>query len=395
MRKVYIAGFGQTDRGRHPEKDWRRYIFEAYSELKQNAFEDPTNEIGHVWLALYPATACYQFTASHPTVDVLGLASKCGCTSSEKACTSSHDALHGAFLGVASGLYDCALVVGSGKYCDSLNGGFAALAESNFILAQMGILDGLDRAREGGGEDYLRTYVGDDDMYGLYYSWMYYAVRQPKGMVHKQPIKSREEYDRIPYDTFPFRFGAAGSRFADGGSAILLASEEAAKRYTKTPVEIAGIASVDDSMVHTHRIQYHPWEGGVVPAVKGAWDKAFKMARVRPADLDVFQPHDNSPMKSWKHMEMLGHPDIPLGQGPKWYTSGESLPGGRLPAATAGQCRGGYVEACVSIDQMIENVLQLTGRAGGRQVPIKNGIAAGIISTIRVGVHVLRVQEVR
>lgn len=391
MRKVYVAGMGQTKRGRHPEKDWRRYIFEAYSQLKESCLVDPTNDIGHVWLGLYPATAAYQFTASHPTLDVLGLASKCGCTSVEKSCTTGHDALHGAFVSVASGMYDCVLVAGAGKYCDSLTGGFASLAESGFLLAQLGILGSMDRAKEGGGEEYLRQYVTDDDMYGLYYTWMYYAIRHPNSMVYHQPIRTRAEYDKLPYDVYPFKFGAAGSRFADGGSVILLASKEAARRYTDTPVEVAGISSIDDAMLATHRREYHPWEGGIVPAVDLAWKRAFQMAKVGPTDLDVFQPHDNSPMKSWKHVEMLGHPKIKVGQGPKWYTSGEALPNGTLPTATAGQCRGGYVEACVSIDQMIENVLQITNRAGERQVPIKHGVAAAIISTIRVGVHILKV----
>jgi len=288
MRKVFIVGMGQTKRGRFPEKDWRRLVFEAYDDAMKGCSVDP-NDIGHIWLALYPATASYQFTASHPTVDVLGMGSRVGCTTVEKACTTSGDALHGAFLSVASGVYDCVLVVGAGKYCDALTGGFAALAESNFVLAQLGILGGLDRGR-GGGERYIRRYVTEEDIYHLYYTWMYYATRHPRSMIYHQPIKTQEEYSKLPYDVYPFKFGAAGARFADGGSAILLASQELAKKYTDTPVELAAVASIDDAMLHTQSVQYNPEEEGVVPAVAETWRRVFEMAQVKATDLDVFNP---------------------------------------------------------------------------------------------------------
>ena len=388
-RKVYIVGMGQTKRGFFPDQDWRALLFDAYSEAIQECKLDP-KEIGHVWFGFYPATASHQFTASHSVVDALGLSTQVGCTVVEKACSSGGDAIHGGFVNIASGMDEVVLVAAAGKTADCLTGGFSALADENFMLAQVGIPAGLDRAVEGGGEAYLRRHVTEDDIYGLYYTWHWYATRHPNSMIYRQTFRTREEYDKIPYDVYPFRFGTAGSRFADGASAVLLASEEIARRVTGKPVELAAVVTLDDAQLPSARSQYNPWKGGLVPMVVSAWEKAYEMARVGPTDFDLFQPHDNSPMKAWKHLEHIGHPEIKVGQAPGWYREGNALPGGKLPSATAGICRGGYVEACNPIDQLIENVRQLNGQAGERQVSIRKGVAAGITSTLRTIVHIVK-----
>lgn len=394
-RKVYVLGVGQTQRGYFPEKDWRQQCVEAAFEAVDNSDLD-LRDMEHIWFAHYPSTTDMQYVAAQMLVDALNVSVQCGCTVVEKACSSSGDAIHNAFLGIGSGVYDAVLVLGSQKHADSMFGSSASLAESghNPLTSQQGIIEGLEGGREGM-QDYIRNFVREEHIYELYHTWYWYASKRPKGVSYGKSYHTKEAYFKLPYDNYPFRFGTGGSRYADGGSAAVLVCEEIAKKHKEcVPIEIVASVGKDECLSLPHRMQYRPagnWKlEGSIAAVNKVWKEAKKMAGVDAKDFDVFQPHDNTPMKCWKHIEEVGLASVGVGEGPRFYAEGQALPGGTLPSLTAGLCKGGYVMACVALDQMIENIFQLREMAEKRQVPMKNYVGASIVSTFRPYVSIVR-----
>jgi acetyl-CoA acetyltransferase len=114
---------------------------------------------------------------------------------------------------------------------------------------------------------------------------------------------------------------------------------------------------------------------------RGGWamdrDDLYAQAGVTPADVDFFQPYDDYPVITMMQIEDLGF--CAKGEGPAFvrehtFTWDGSFPlntsGGQLSAGQAG-CAGGYIG-------IVESMRQLTGEAGGRQVPdAKVGLVSG------------------
>lgn len=83
-------------------------------QLQQVEGAEPSREIGGIadwfqWLSHYPTLSDMQMTAGLVVVDTLGVSGRMGCICVEQACTSGGQALHDAWLAVASGRYDCVL----------------------------------------------------------------------------------------------------------------------------------------------------------------------------------------------------------------------------------------------------------------------------------------------
>ena len=398
MRKVCILGVGQTQRGFHPDKGMADLCVEAAFEAIEDAGLE-MKQVQYVWLGRYPPTCDMQFTAGQVMVDALGLAVNTACTVTEEACATSGHALHNAFMGIGSGLYDLVLVLGATKRADSFSWA-TPVSESGYGLFSylVGITLRLDQVN-----DYMKKYgVTEEDIYAFYATQYWYAARNPKGIVYGKKYASREEFEKIPYDTYPFRFGTVGAVQVDGASALVLGSEEMVRGKKDRAITLAAAVIKEESSYGPHGLQYYANQfgptrfplGDLQPyhqySLEAVWREAIKIARVKPEEFDVFQPHEAVIGMSWDHLDMLGHPDIPFGAGAKWYISGEAMPGGRLPCSTAGIFKAGYVMGSIGLDYVIENVRQLRGEAGERQCPLKNYVAASVVSPQRPNIAILR-----
>lgn len=125
-------------------------------------------------------------------------------------------------------------------------------------------------------------------------------------------------------------------------------------------------------------------------ALKNAFKEAFAIAGTKAEKLDVFQPHDCSIYVCWSYLDTLGHPEIPYGYGPKFISKGEGYPNGKLPILTCATTKSGQPRGAVALDFVIENYLQLSEKAGERQVKVRNGWAASGTSPERPTIIILR-----
>lgn len=150
---------------------------------------------------------------------------------------------------------------------------------------------------------------------------------------------------------------------SDGAAALVLASEDVAKKVTDNPVWIDGVGWCIDSTFWTNRDLYYP------RYVQGAAQMAYKMAGIKnpPKDIDVAEVYDPFDYKELHHMEglMLAQ----KGQAPKLTAEGVTQRDGELPINPSGGLLGvGNPIAAAGLMKCCEIFWQLRGEAGKRQV---------------------------
>lgn len=145
---------------------------------------------------------------------------------------------------------------------------------------------------------------------------------------------------------------------SDGGVCIIVTSPERARDLKQKPVLIRGMGQG----YTTENLGSEDW--WYVPHQKDACERAFRMASVAPADIDVAQLYDNFTMSVLLWLEHAGF--CAPGEGGPFVEGGAIRLGGRLPVNTAGgNLSESYMEGWLHI---VEGVRQMRGACGARQV---------------------------
>jgi acetyl-CoA acetyltransferase len=146
----------------------------------------------------------------------------------------------------------------------------------------------------------------------------------------------------------------------DGGGAMILTSAARAKSLKKKPVYVLGTG---EALSHAS-ISSMPDLTVTAAAVSGP--KAFAMAGLKPADVDMVSLYDAFTITPIFFLEDLGF--CPKGEGGRFVSNGAIAPGGKLPVNTSGgglsYCHPGMYGLLV----MIEAVRQVRGECDKRQV---------------------------
>lgn len=150
---------------------------------------------------------------------------------------------------------------------------------------------------------------------------------------------------------------------SDGAAAVVLCSEEFARKLTKEPVRVAGCGWNIDSTYWTDRDLYYP------QYLENAGNMAYKMAGITNPrkQIDFAEVYDPFDYKELHHMEGLQL--AKKGEAPKLTTSGVTQRNGELPINPSGGLLGvGNPIAAAGMMKVCELYFQLTGHAGKRQV---------------------------
>lgn len=146
----------------------------------------------------------------------------------------------------------------------------------------------------------------------------------------------------------------------DGGGALVMVRAERARDFPQKPAYLLGAA-----IAHWH-MQIDQMPDFTVSAAVDSGPRAFAMAGLRPADVDVLEIYDAFTINTVLALEDLGF--CRKGEGGPFVASGAIAPGGTLPVNT----NGGGLSCChpgmYGIFTIIEAVRQLRGTAGARQV---------------------------
>jgi acetyl-CoA acyltransferase len=394
MRDVFIAGTGMTAFGKFMDSSVRKLAEEAVADALSDAQATP----GDIEIAFFSNATAGILTGQEMirgqvalrNTGVLGVP----IVNVENACASASSAFWLAHMAVASGQADIALAVGSEKltHPDKMRS-FAAIGTAvdldNLVAARealtrtllgIGAAAGPDAGsplpvgaevmpeKKGGGgkSPFMDVYAGMTRHYmersgATPEDFARIAVKnQANGKLNP---KAQYGGDITVEEVLASRVISGPltllmcSPIGDGSAAIVLCSEEAARRLGADTVRVRATALVSGR-------DRTPDEPG---AVERAVAKAYEMAGVGPEDLDVLEVHDAAAPAELMIYEELGL--CGPGEGPKLLASGETALGGRVPVnPSGGLLAKGHPIGATGCAQLVELADQLRGRCGARQV---------------------------
>ena len=151
------------------------------------------------------------------------------------------------------------------------------------------------------------------------------------------------------------------SLITDGASCLILTRPDLAKKFTDTPIHIIGSGQASDAIGLYEREELTTLKAGRL-----AGQEAYKMAGVKPKDLDVAEVHD-----CFTIAEIVAYEDLGLckpGKGGSLVEEGATTLDGEIPVNTSGGLKSkGHPVGATGTAQAYEVYLQLTGQAERRQ----------------------------
>ncbi len=146
----------------------------------------------------------------------------------------------------------------------------------------------------------------------------------------------------------------------DGAAAAILASADAARRFTSSPVWVSASVQVSGGYPDDKSFTFFDVDTRAAKA-------AYESAGLGPEDIDVAEVHDCFSVAELIHYEDLGF--CKKGEGGRFVEEGLSDIGGRVAVCPSGGLLSkGHVIGATGISQISEIVRQLRGQAGGNQV---------------------------
>jgi len=364
MRNVYVIGTGITSftRLEYPLAEIASYpVMMAMKDAGVKSAE-------HLYCAnMGAARLNHQTALASAVVDSLSL-TPIGAEAIENGPASGGSALKTGFLAVASGMYDSVIVTGAERMreVDSLEAtDFVAsmthpLAEYIYgvtLPALAGMFTRLYMEKYGVTERHLAMVAKKNQDNALLNEFAH--IQQTisfEGILDDQDAPTNNPFVAEPlhfFDVCPV---------SDGGASVILASEEVAKKIKRPKIRIAGVGQATD----THAVHERA-EPTDLTAVKKAAEQAFKMAGIKPSDVDVAELHDAFVILEIAESEECGF--FQKGKGHLALEKGETSLTGKLPINPSGGLKGrGHPVGATGVAQAYEIVTQLRGEAGKRQV---------------------------
>ena len=147
----------------------------------------------------------------------------------------------------------------------------------------------------------------------------------------------------------------------DGSAAVILASEETARKLSDTPIWIKGIGLSSDSANLSKRGDYLG-----LRATVDASRKAYAAAKISPKDVDVATCHDCFTIAELMAYEDLGF--CAKGEGGKLVREGQTEVGGKIPVNLDGGLKAkGHPVGATGVSMTVEISKQLRGEAESGQ----------------------------
>jgi acetyl-CoA C-acetyltransferase len=356
MEPVYVTGVGMTRFGTLDES-----IIELAEKAAVEAMRD-SNSIEHKFdYAIVGSQNPEEFTGqghlSTVLADRLGIV-PAGATRVETGPSAGSSAFEEAVALVGAGLASLVLVIGVEKMSGVDRGA------ASRIIAKMISLE--SEARYGATPAALAALVARRYMhdYGLTRNDLSLIPVKAHKNGAKNPLahfQSEVTVDKVNtarivsdpltlYDCSPT---------SDGAAAVVVASEKVVRALGSPtePVRVLGIGHATDYHAVQHRLSLTSLRATVVAA-----ENAFRMARIKPKDLDVCELHD-----AFSILELIDMEDIGLakpGEAIELVKNGATQVDGSIPVNTTGGLKArGHPTGATGVAQIRDTVLQLRGSA--------------------------------
>jgi acetyl-CoA C-acetyltransferase len=356
MRETAVIGIGMTQFGELWQQSLRDLIVEAALKAIDDAGVDHIDSmyVGSMTPGLFigqehvgALMADYLGSAPVPAVRV------------ESACCSSGMALRIGFFEVASGHSDIVLVGGVEKMNDGADVTYALATAAD---QEYEVYNGI-------------TFPG-------LYALIARAHMHTYGTTHEQlaavSVKNHKNGAMNPYAHFQREITLDQvlkstmiadpltilecSPVSDGAACAIIAPLDVAKKLGKPLIKIIGTGAATDTLALHARSDIT-----TLSAVRHSSDAAYKMAGVKPDDIDVAEVHDCFSIAEICIIEELGF--VEKGKGGQFTEQGNTAIEGNIPVNTSGGLKSkGHPVGATGIAQVVEITEQLRGNAGKRQI---------------------------
>jgi acetyl-CoA C-acetyltransferase len=359
MRDVAIIGVGMNKWG----ELWQKPLRDVFVESALLAIEDAgVDHVDSMYVGcmtsgifvgqehLASLLADYLGTGPIPSVRV------------ESACASGGLAVRMGFMDVASGMSDIVLVGGVEKMTD-VGGDGATYALSTAADQEYEVYHGI-------------TFPG---LYALMARSHMERFGTTRDQLSQVAVKNHENGSKNPLAQFPQKITVEQvnksimiadpltildcSPITDGAACAILCPAEMAKKISsKPPVKIIGAGNATDTIALHDRSDFTTLNATVKAA-----ERAYKMANLKPDDIDLAEVHDCFTIAEIIISEDIGF--AKKGEGGKTVESGMTKIGGKKPINTSGGLKSkGHPVGATGVGQVVEIVHQLRGEAKDRQV---------------------------
>ncbi len=289
----------------------------------------------------------------------------------EAACASGGLALRQAYIDVASGLHDVAVVGGVEKMTDigtySITKALATAAdtvnEGNMGATFPGLYALMARLHM---HKYKTT---EEQMAAASVKNHENALHNPNAQFQKKITVS--DVMESPKIADPLKLLDA-SPITDGAAALVLASEKKAKKLTDTPVWINGSGHATDT------ISLHDREDILsLQATINAAKQAYDQAKTEPKKIGMAEVHDCFSIAELLAIEDLGF--VKKGLSGRYTEQGQTRIGGKIPVNPSGGLKAkGHPIGASGVAQAVEAVLQLRGDAGRRNTDAETALTHNV-----------------
>jgi len=358
MEDIAIVGVGQSVFSRKCGVSIRELCFDAFKEAMEGL--DMTTKDIDASITCSAPEYDKQRTPSGLISEYLELTPK-PAFYVESVCSSSTTGLRIAWAMIRSGLHKVVAVIGFQKMselssrdaAERMGRGADILWESPFGItmpAGYAMFARAHMAKYGTTEEQLAKVRVKNASYG---------AKNPKATYRKE--LSLEEVLTSEVVTSPLkRFDCCAN--ADGSSCIIVARGDIARRVTKIPIWIMGMGAATDTMTMSGRKSLTG-----LACAQDAARQAYKMAGVKPQDIDVAEVHD-----CFTISEILAYEDLGFakpGEGVRLIEEKQTYHDGKMPVnVDGGLLSKGHPIGATGGSQVRTIVRQLRGEAEEAQV---------------------------
>ena len=359
MREVVIVGVGVTPVKEHWERSLRDLAWEAAHAALQEApgLRPQSLYVGNMLAPLLSRQAHLGALLA----DYMGL-NGIESVTVEAAGASGAMALRQAYLAVAAGAVDVALVVGVEKFTDRVGAEIETAMTATLDADYEGEM-GLTPAAQAAWlmQMYRERYDAPEDAFMAFSLLAHrHAAGNPYAMFRRA---LGEKHYRGAAAVAPPLTIMDMAPYADGAAAVLLAAEDVLPPEMPRPkVYVAGSAAATDALA------LHDRQDPLAFTAAGlSFQQALEQAGVTAQDLDLFEPFDLFGVYVPLSLEAAGLAE----PGRAWHSAETRYAlTGDLPLLTmGGQKARGFPGGAASLYQVVEAVWQLRGEAGENQVP--------------------------
>lgn len=363
-KRVAVVGVGMTKFTKHYDKEIKELSEEAVWRALQDANMTPKDiQVAYCGNAVPGVISKQAGIIGQMALIRLGIVG-IPISTITNVCSSSACCFREAYFAIGSGHYDVALAMGVEK----MNMRKEEATPETIARASPFLSLGADGELE---NIYGIVFPGFFAMAAQRHMHLYGTTRE---QMAKIAVKNHHNSVRSPYAQYPYEItvdDVLNSRvicypltlydccpMTDGAAAVILASEDVAKKYTDTPIYIAGTGQ-GSGVYHEYVENPETCMSAFEPTIRAARE-AFKEAKMEPKDIDVAELHDCFTISEIIHYEDIGF--CKKGEGGKLIDEGVTELGGKLPVNTGGGLKArGHPVGATGAAQVAEIVWQLRG----------------------------------